>query len=148
MLNHLYAYILNIFDLIWLGFMAYQPCRLFNYLYPNNFWRQFSNEPVLIFCKQLNSLKHCCLLLIVIGRVFANCPGDWGSIPGRVIPKTQKWYLMPLWLTFSILNICIKGKWSKERSSTLPYSVVAIEKGMFESPSTTDTKLLHLLIVI
>ena len=27
-------------------------------------------------------------------RVFANGPGDLGSIPGRVIPKTQKWYLM------------------------------------------------------
>ena len=28
-------------------------------------------------------------------RVFANGPGDWGSIPGRVIPKTQKkWRLM------------------------------------------------------
>ena len=25
-------------------------------------------------------------------RVFANCPGDQGSIPGRVIIKTQKWY--------------------------------------------------------
>ena len=23
-------------------------------------------------------------------RVFAKSPGDWGSIPGRVIPKTQK----------------------------------------------------------
>ena len=23
-----------------------------------------------------------------VGRVFANDPGDWGSIPGRVIPKT------------------------------------------------------------
>ena len=29
------------------------------------------------------------------GWVFANGPGDRGSIPGRVIPKTQKWYLMP-----------------------------------------------------
>ena len=28
-------------------------------------------------------------------RVFANDLGDLGSIPGRVIPKTQKWYLMP-----------------------------------------------------
>ena len=26
-------------------------------------------------------------------RVFANCPGDLGSIPGRVIPKTQKMVL-------------------------------------------------------
>ena len=23
-------------------------------------------------------------------RVFINGPGDWGSIPERVIPKTQK----------------------------------------------------------
>ena len=22
--------------------------------------------------------------------MFANGPGDWGSIPGRIIPKTQK----------------------------------------------------------
>ena len=26
-------------------------------------------------------------------RVFANGPGDLGSIPGRVIPKTQKMVL-------------------------------------------------------
>ena len=25
-----------------------------------------------------------------MSRVFANDPGDQGSIPGRVIPKTQK----------------------------------------------------------
>ena len=25
-----------------------------------------------------------------ISRVFANGPGDWGSIQGQVIPKTQK----------------------------------------------------------
>ena len=28
--------------------------------------------------------------------VFVNGPGDKGSIPGRVIPKTQKWYLILL----------------------------------------------------
>ena len=26
----------------------------------------------------------------LMGRVFANGPGDRGSIPGLVIPKTQK----------------------------------------------------------
>ena len=26
----------------------------------------------------------------LMSRVFANGPGDQGSIPGRVIPKTQK----------------------------------------------------------
>ena len=33
-----------------------------------------------------------------VGSVFANGPGDQGSIPGRVIPKTLKngtWYLIP-----------------------------------------------------
>ena len=28
-----------------------------------------------------------------MNRVFANGPGDCGSIPGRVIPKTQKMVL-------------------------------------------------------
>ena len=27
-----------------------------------------------------------------MSRVFANGLGDRGSIPGRVIPKTQKWF--------------------------------------------------------
>ena len=33
--------------------------------------------------------------------MFANGPEDMGSIPGRVIPKTLKWYVMPPCLTFS-----------------------------------------------
>ena len=36
-------------------------------------------------------------------QAFANGPGDWGSIPGRVIPNTQKWYLIPPWLTLCII---------------------------------------------
>ena len=50
-------------------------------------------------------------------RVFDNDPGDLGSIPGRVIPKTQK-----IVLDASLLNTRIKGKveQSKERSSALP----------------------------
>ena len=28
-----------------------------------------------------------------MSRVFANGPGDWGSIPIQVIPKTQKMVL-------------------------------------------------------
>ena len=40
-----------------------------------------------------NFLFCCCLFLCYIGlavRVFANGPGDLGSIPARVIPQTQK----------------------------------------------------------
>ena len=32
-------------------------------------------------------------LIGLMGRVFANGPGDLGSIPGRVIPKTLKMVL-------------------------------------------------------
>ena len=31
--------------------------------------------------------------MCIVGRVFANVPGDRGSIPGRVIPKTLKMVL-------------------------------------------------------
>ena len=37
-------------------------------------------------------------------RVFANVPGDLGSIPSQVIPKTKKKYLMLPCLTLSILR--------------------------------------------
>ena len=29
--------------------------------------------------------------MLKVGTVFANAPGDLGSIEGRVIPKTFKW---------------------------------------------------------
>ena len=38
-------------------------------------------------------------------------PGDLGSSPGRVIPKTQKWYLRPPFLTLSIIRYGSKIKW-------------------------------------
>ena len=31
--------------------------------------------------------------ILLMNTVFATGPGDQGSIPGRVIPKTQKWFL-------------------------------------------------------
>ena len=37
-------------------------------------------------------------------KVIVNGPGDLGSILGRVIPKTQKWYLMPSGLKLSIIS--------------------------------------------
>ena len=43
-------------------------------------------------------------------KVFANSPGDLGSIPGRFIPKTRKWYLMPPCLTFSIIRYVSRVK--------------------------------------
>ena len=59
-------------------------------------------------------------------RVFANGPGDLGSIPGRVIPKTQKMVLGASLLNTQHYKVRIKGKveQSRERSSALPYTLV------------------------
>ena len=49
-------------------------------------------------------------------RVFANGPGDLGSIPGRVIPKTQK-----MVLDTSLLNTQhYKGKVEQSREGVAP----------------------------
>ena len=53
-------------------------------------------------------------------RVFANGPGDLGSIPGRVIPKTLKWYLIPPCLTLSIIRYGSRVKWSNPGNGVAP----------------------------
>ncbi len=76
-----------------------------------------------------------------MGRVSTNGPGDMGSIPRSVIPKTLKMVLVTSLLNTQQYKVCIKGKveQSRERSSALPLhlGVVAIEKGAFWLPSTT-----------
>ena len=59
-------------------------------------------------------------------RVFANDPEDWGSILGRVIPKTQKMVLDAALLSTQHYKVRINGKvgQSREWSSTLPYTSV------------------------
>ena len=63
----------------------------------------------------------------IMVRVFANGPEDLGSIPGRVIPKTQKMVLDASLLNTQQYKVWIKGKLEvkyRERSSALPYTVV------------------------
>ena len=48
-------------------------------------------------------------------RVFANGPGDLGSIPGRVIPKTQKTVPDASLLNTQHYKIRIKGKIEQSR---------------------------------
>ena len=59
-------------------------------------------------------------------RVFANGPGDLGSIPGRVIPKTLKMELDTTLLNAQHYKVRFKGKveQSREWSSALPYTLV------------------------
>ena len=69
-------------------------------------------------------LKYKYRLIGLVGRVFANGPGDMVSIPDHVTPKTLK--MVP---DTSLLNTrqykgCIEGKveQSRKRSSALPYT--------------------------
>ena len=73
----------------------------------------------------------------LMSRVFANGPGDWGSIPGQVIPKTQKMVLDAALLKTQHYKVQIKGK-----------VAVAIEKGAFGSPSTKVVNFTYLHINI
>ena len=61
-----------------------------------------------------------------MSRVIANGPGNRGSIPGHVIPKTQKMVLDAALLNTQHYKVRIKGKveQSRELSSVLPYTSV------------------------
>ena len=82
----------------------------YRYLGPFNFFSLYSIE---LFNR----------LIGLVGRVFANGPGDLGSISGRVIPKTLKMVLDTSLLNTQQYKVGIEGKveQSRERSSTLPY---------------------------
>ena len=62
-------------------------------------------------------------LIGLVGRVFANCPGDLGLIPGHVIPKTLKMVLDTTGINTPQYKVRIKGKveQSRERCSALLY---------------------------
>ena len=72
-----------------------------------------------------------------LGRVFANGLVDWGSILGRVIPKTLKMVLDTSLLNTRYYKVDIKGKGEQSRVRSSALGVVAIEKGAFGLPSTT-----------
>ena len=59
-------------------------------------------------------------------RVFANGLGELGSIPGRVITKTQKMVLDAALLNTHHYKVRIKGKveQSRERKRSLPHTLV------------------------
>ena len=61
-----------------------------------------------------------------VGRVFANLPGDLGTIPVRVVPKTLKMVIDTFLLNTQHykVRIKVKAEQSRERSSALPYTSV------------------------
>ena len=61
-----------------------------------------------------------------MSRLFANSPRDRGSIPGRVIPKTQKMVLDATIHSTQDYKVSIKSKvdQSTEKSSSLSFILV------------------------
>ena len=57
---------------------------------------------------------------LLVGRVFANGPVDLGSIPGHIISKTLKWYLIPPCISLSIIRYISKVKWSNPGNRVAP----------------------------
>ena len=49
-------------------------------------------------------------LIGLVGRVFANGPGNQGSIPGRILPKTQNMVLDAALPNTQHYKVWIKGK--------------------------------------
>ena len=78
---------------------------------------------IIIIFKWLYSFNRAIGLM---SRVFVNGPGGQGSIPGRVIPKTQKMVLDTSLLYTQHYKDTIKDKveQSRERSSTFLYTSV------------------------
>ena len=72
-----------------------------------------------------------------MSRSFANGLVDRGSIPGRVIPKTQR--MVPDAILLNTQYYKVRVKWSNPRNGVTPtqhLGVVAIEKEAFGSPTT------------
>ena len=90
----------------------------------------------LIFLKDIDNTQFCSEesphipsttpVFALISRMFANGPGDRGSIPGRVIPNTQKMVLDTAFLCTQHYKVRIKSKveQSREWSRVLPYTTV------------------------
>ena len=66
------------------------------------------------------------LHISLVGRVFANGPGDLGSIPSRIKPKTLKMVFDNFLLNTQQYKVRIKGKVEqyRESSNALPYTSV------------------------
>ena len=77
---------------------------------------------------QIDPIENDYRLIGQVGRVFANGPGDLGSIPGRVIPKILKMVLDTSLLNTQQYKVCVKGivEQSWEKSSALPYTSVLL----------------------
>ena len=75
----------------------------------------FTINPLFVLSLMFSRITMFNQLIGLMGRVFANGPGDPGSIPGRVIPKTQKMVLDASLLYTQQYKVRIEGKVEQPR---------------------------------
>ena len=91
-------------------------------IYFQNEWSDIGTLTYPMFKKDIFSLYIYIYIYIGLGvRVFANGPGDLGSIPGRVMPKTQKMVLDASLLNTQHYKVRIKGKVEQSREGVAPF---------------------------
>ena len=101
-------------------------CKFESHRVPDIFFFFFQNKLRLLTLDVSSDIMMSVLDIGPAVRVFANGPGDLGSIPGRVIPKTLKMELDTTLLNTQHYKVRFKGKveQSWEWSSALPYTLV------------------------
>ena len=75
--------------------------------------------------------------------VLTNSAGDWGSITGQVIPKTQKMVLDTSLLNTQNYKVQIKSKIGNPGKGEVLSLTVAIKREAFRSVSTTVSQLTY-----
>ena len=104
--------------LIYIYIYIYIYICMYIYIYPLGQWAGYIYIYIYIYIYNQ--------LIGLVDKVFTNGPGDLGSVPGRVIPKTLKMLLDTSLLNTQQYKVRIKGKveQSRERISALPYTSV------------------------
>ena len=73
-------------------------------------------------------------LIGLVGRVFANGPGDLGSIPGRFIPKTLK-MVLDILLNTQQYKVRIESKVEQSRERRSAFSYILVQQLLKREPS-------------
>ena len=85
----------------------------------------------------------------LMSRVFANGPGDRGSIPGRVMPKTQKIVLDATLLNIIIMSCHQHGyHWSSLATSSYHSSLLVGLQGNIPYPHIAAVCMFELVILL
>ena len=104
------------------GFFPNISLLFFKYFYLVLYYLSFLIPSFLFLSFSFQLLSLFIYFFCLMNRVFGNGLGDWSSIPGRVIPKTEKMVLDAALLNTQHYKVKIMGKveYSREWSDTLP----------------------------